>query len=133
RPAGRRFQDDARPLSDGGGDYTAARETLRQALALNPKSSFATAYLGANELLDGKPDAAFAVFKATGDDIWGTFGMAVVQHTLGHPKEAQDALDKLIRDYASGSAYQIADVYVWRGETDKAFEWLDRAFDQHYG
>ena len=26
-------------------------------------------------------------------------------------------------------AYQIAEVYAWRGETDKAFEWLQISFD----
>jgi serine/threonine-protein kinase len=28
-------------------------------------------------------------------------------------------------------AYQIAEVYAWRGETDKAFEWLQISFDNH--
>jgi hypothetical protein len=27
-------------------------------------------------------------------------------------------------------AYQVADVYAWRGEKDKAFEWLERAYQQ---
>ena len=27
-------------------------------------------------------------------------------------------------------AYQIAEVYAYRGEPDKAFEWLDRAYEQ---
>jgi serine/threonine-protein kinase len=33
--------------------------------------------------------------------------------------------------YAAGSAFQIATIYAWRGEKDHAFEWLDRAYDQH--
>jgi hypothetical protein len=28
-------------------------------------------------------------------------------------------------------AYQIAEVYAWRGETDKAFEWLQVSLDNH--
>jgi serine/threonine-protein kinase len=28
-------------------------------------------------------------------------------------------------------AYQIAEVYAWRGETDKAFEWLQISYDIH--
>ena len=28
-------------------------------------------------------------------------------------------------------AYQIAEVYAVRGETDKAFEWLQISFDDH--
>ena len=30
-------------------------------------------------------------------------------------------------------AYQIAQVYAWRGENDKAFEWLERAYRQRDG
>ncbi|HEY2712976.1 MAG TPA: hypothetical protein VGI60_10705 [Chthoniobacterales bacterium] len=28
-------------------------------------------------------------------------------------------------------AYQVAEVYAWRGETDKGFEWLQISFDTH--
>ena len=28
-------------------------------------------------------------------------------------------------------AYQVAEVYAWRGETDKAFEWLQISLDNH--
>ena len=27
-------------------------------------------------------------------------------------------------------AYQVGDIYAWRGEKDKAFEWLERAYQQ---
>ena len=30
-------------------------------------------------------------------------------------------------------AYQIAEVYAWRGDKDKAFEWLQRGYDRHDG
>jgi hypothetical protein len=57
----------------------------------------------------------------------------MAEHTLGHAKESQRALDELIAKYAHDSAYQIADVYAWRGEADKAFEWLERAYVQRDG
>jgi hypothetical protein len=28
-------------------------------------------------------------------------------------------------------AYQIAEVYAYKNEKDKAFEWLERAYNQH--
>jgi hypothetical protein len=31
----------------------------------------------------------------------------------------------LIADYRTQAAYQIAEVYAFRGETDRAFEWLE--------
>ena len=33
----------------------------------------------------------------------------------------------MIAKYAHSAAYQIAQVYAWRGEKDRAFEWLERA------
>lgn len=36
-------------------------------------------------------------------------------------------------DWAGARAAQIAEVYAWRNEKDKAFEWLDRAFNNHDG
>ena len=36
-------------------------------------------------------------------------------------------------DWAGAQAAQIAEVYAWRNEKDKAFEWLDRAFNNHDG
>jgi hypothetical protein len=39
----------------------------------------------------------------------------------------------LIRTQASEMAYQISEIYAWRGQKDEAFAWLDRAFAQHDG
>mgnify|MGYP001032824281 CR=1 FL=1 len=34
---------------------------------------------------------------------------------------------------SGSSGSQIAEVYAWRGEPDKAFEWLERAYAQNDG
>ena len=52
-------------------------------------------------------------------------------YTLGRAAESQRALDELISGFAQTLAYQIAEVYAWRGETDQAFAWLDRSYAQH--
>ncbi|HEY0800436.1 MAG TPA: hypothetical protein VGD54_06305, partial [Steroidobacteraceae bacterium] len=39
-------------------------------------------------------------------------------------------LDEFIAKHAQGYAYGIADVYAWRGENDKAFEWLEREYQR---
>ncbi len=41
--------------------------------------------------------------------------------------ESDAALARLIESSADTAAYQIADVYAYRGEKDRAFEWLERA------
>jgi TolB-like protein len=109
-----------------------AREALDRALAINPESSFANNNLATLELLEGQAQKALDVFRRAGE-VWSQTGIAMAEHTLGHAKESQQALDELIAKYAHDSAYQIADVYAWRGEADKAFEWLERAYVQHDG
>jgi len=112
--------------------FPEAREALNRAIAINPESSFANSNLATLELLQGHAQAALEVFRRAGE-VWSQTGVAMAEHTLGHGKESQRALDELIAKYAHDSAYQVADVYAWRGETDKAFEWLERAYVQHDG
>ncbi len=39
----------------------------------------------------------------------------------------------MIDKYAHDAAYQIAQAFAWRGEKERAFEWLERAFTQRDG
>ncbi len=39
------------------------------------------------------------------------------------------ALEQFIAKYAQSWPYNIAAVYAYRGDADRAFEWLERAFD----
>jgi hypothetical protein len=39
----------------------------------------------------------------------------------------------LTKDFPETAAYQIAEVHSYRGDKDKAFEWLERARRQHDG
>ena len=60
--------------------------------------------------------------------------MAIVQHALGDAEASEAALQALIEccgvggDYI-GMEYQVATVYAYRGEINKAFDWLERAYD----
>ena len=112
--------------------YREARQALDRALAINPESSFAKINLVTLELLEGHAHEALSVARTAGE-VWSQTGAAMAEHTLGHAKESQAALDELIAKYAHDSAYQIGEVYAWRGEPDKAFEWLERAYEQHDG
>lgn len=60
-------------------------------------------------------------------------GQAVAYYALGRKKESDTALSELIAKYQTCVAFQIGDVYAFRKEPDKAFEWLERAYVQHDG
>jgi hypothetical protein len=56
--------------------------------------------------------------------------LAVAQWGRGNRAEADAALQKFVADYPEMCAYQIAMVYAYRQEADKAFAWLERAHRQ---
>jgi tetratricopeptide (TPR) repeat protein len=114
------------------GEYAAAREALDRALELSPESGLSRYHQGMNSLLRGDARDALAIFRKDAS-AYGNAGIAMAEHTLGHAEESQQALAREIADYSQGAAYQIAEVYAWRGERDKAFEWLERAFAQQDG
>jgi hypothetical protein len=60
-------------------------------------------------------------------------GEAMVEYQLGHPAEARRPLEQILANPVSrsGGGYQIAQMYAWRGETDRAFEWLESAYQHH--
>jgi serine/threonine-protein kinase len=59
------------------------------------------------------------------------FELALAQHTRGDRPAADAALAELVARDRNFLAYQIAEVHAWRGERDKAFEWLEIALDHH--
>ena len=57
-------------------------------------------------------------------------GEAMVAYSRGQELQSQQALKELIAKHAKDSTYQIGEVYAWRGEKDKAFDWLELAYKQ---
>ena len=45
-------------------------------------------------------------------------------------KEADATLSEFVKNYQHTAAFQIAEVFAYRGEADRAFEWLERAYAQ---
>jgi TolB-like protein/Flp pilus assembly protein TadD len=113
------------------GQIAAARPAISRALELNPEASPMSYSLGLLELLEGHAQEALTVFRRIGFESFRWCGSAMAEHTLGHAKESQQALDELAAKHAQDAAYQIAEVYAWRGEKDNSFEWLQRAYTQH--
>jgi adenylate cyclase len=112
-------------------DYSAAGEALRRSLEIQPDFPYALDNLGRLQLLENKAADALVTFR-TVVGLHGSkrSGVAMAEHTLGHVKNSQQALDELIAKEAQNAAYEIAEVFAWRGESNKAFEWLDRAYQR---
>jgi TolB-like protein len=114
-------------------DFAAAHEASRRALEISPGSPYVLAEIGMLQLIEGKAHDALATARGIDIDVFRLGGTAMAEHTLGHPNESNRALDELIAKHAGDSAYQVAEAFAWRGEKDKAFEWLERAYAQRDG
>ena len=115
------------------GQLGPGRQALTRSLEISPDQSFTPFALGLTYLLEGKPAAAKDIFPRSSNEIFRLTGAALAEHDLGHFPESQRALDAMIARHGHGAAYQIAEVYAWRNETDRALEWLERAHAQRDG
>lgn len=114
-------------------DYPAGHEALRRCLEINPESSFGGHHLAILLLLEGNAPEALATARKIGIEGFRLTDVAMAEHSLGHAKESQQALDELIAKHAPDGAYQVAEALAWRGGKDEAFEWLERAYQQRDG
>jgi TolB-like protein len=105
-----------------------AATSLQIALDLNPKGGLTHAFLAINRLLQGRSDEALSLAPAESHDVFRYLAFAMIHHKLGHPEESESALKALIDGFGWTAAYQAAEAYAFRGEVDKAFEWLESAF-----
>src|SRR5438067_9050111 len=77
----------------------------------------------------GDGEGALREAQLEPDEGYRRFELAVAQYVVGDRQAADAALANLLAKAREGFAYQIAEVYAVRGETDKAFDWLQISFD----
>jgi hypothetical protein len=98
-----------------------------KALVIAPNSIRALVNLGDLELLENRLVAALAAYRQNESEPFRLSGQARVEYSLGHAEASQKLLLELFAKYPI-DRYGIARVCAWRGETDRAFEWLERAY-----
>jgi adenylate cyclase len=107
--------------------FAEARAEFPRVVELNPAAPWAHAGLGLSYLLESKFEEAATAAQADAGD-WARL-LIVACARWGQKKipEADAALAQLTEGFAETAAYQIAEVYAYRGDKDRAFEWLERA------
>jgi tetratricopeptide (TPR) repeat protein len=103
----------------------------QKASELNPDLLWLHSVLGRVYLAQSHPQEALVEAER---ETWLPFrlqGRALAYHALARNQESDRALAELIAKYKKVGAFQVAEVYAFRGETDAAFTWLERAYVQH--
>ena len=112
------------------GRSDAAIESLRTVLSLGGRGR-AHCTLGHALLRKGDAAGALAEIEQEKTEIWRMIGLPMAYHALGRKAESDAALAALIAKAEKTAPYGIAYVCAFRGEADKAFEWLDKAVESH--
>jgi TolB-like protein/DNA-binding winged helix-turn-helix (wHTH) protein len=112
------------------GQLDEAAADSKKALELNPDVWPGPILLSQIYVVQGHPQNALAEIKLVRYDRARMFLYAVAYYALGRQKEADAALSELIAKYHSRNAYQIAQVYAFRKQSDEGFKWLDQAYAQ---
>jgi TolB-like protein/DNA-binding winged helix-turn-helix (wHTH) protein len=107
----------------------AARDS-KKGLELSPDAWPGPMLLSQVYVMQGRPQDALPEIELVRYDPVRAFLYAIAYHALGRKEESDVALSKLITKYHASMAYQIAQVYAFRNQSDEAFEWLDRAHAQ---
>jgi tetratricopeptide (TPR) repeat protein len=114
------------------GQLDQAAADCKKALELNPDagSGVYADTLSVIYLLQGRPQDGLREIERVPYGPNREHLYALTYYALGRKKESGAALSELITKYHASNASEIATIYAFRNQTDKAFEWLDRAYAQ---
>ena len=111
------------------GRLDAAIASFRTVLSLSPGNGGAHCQLGVALLLKGDAKGALAEIEQETSEVCKMIGLPMAYHALGRKADSDAALAALIAKYEKDAPYNIAYVYAYCGEADKAFAWLDKAVE----
>ena len=113
------------------GKLDEADAVARKAAELQPSAAGNHRYQVHVAVERGDGETALREAQLEPDEGYRRFELALAHYVRGDRAAADAALADLIANGRDQLPYQIAEVYAVRGETDKAFEWLQISFDNH--
>jgi TolB-like protein len=115
------------------GKLDEAAASLRKVLQLRPDRANAHGLLGQVALARSDPQGALAEIEKERERFWQLPSLALAYHAAGRAADSEAALAEFIKTYQDVGAFQVAQVCAFRGEDDRAFEWLEKAYAQRDG
>jgi TolB-like protein len=107
-----------------------AEAAMRRALDIRPTLGGGHYLLGLVLLARGNRDAALVEMQREEADSGATAGLAIVNFDLGKKAESDTDLARMVKEHADDNAFDIAEVFAFRGQSDEAMHWLERAYVQ---
>ena len=113
------------------GKLDEADASARKAAELQPTAAGSHRFQVLVAIQRGDGEAAVGEAELEPNERYRRFELALAHYARGDRPAADAAFAELIARDRNVMAYQVAEVYAWRGEKDKAFEWLQISLDNH--
>ena len=113
------------------GKLDEADAEARKSAELQPAGAGSHRWQVVAAVLRGDGETALREAQLEPNGGYHRFELALAYYARGDRAAADAALADMVANDRNLLAYQIAEVYAWRGETDKAFEWLQISYDNH--
>lgn len=110
--------------------FEEAKRQFRKVLELNPDYRSTHIFIGCIYIFQEKPDSALMEIQHETDETWRACYLPLANYANGRKAEADKGLQDFIAQHQVDWSYQIAQNYAWRGDADKTFYWLERAYIQ---
>jgi tetratricopeptide (TPR) repeat protein len=109
-----------------------AQAELERSLELSPASPASLTSISDALFLQGRTDEALEVIARMPDGYLKDERRAVIAFARGDAEEGNEILEHMVAltkqpDFDPGAAVAIAEVFGYRRDTQRAFEWLERA------
>ncbi|HEY3663333.1 MAG TPA: tetratricopeptide repeat protein [Chthoniobacterales bacterium] len=111
--------------------YDEAMAVAEKAAELQPTAASSHRWQVCIAVVRRDGETALREAKLEPNEAYRDFALALAQASRDDKPAAEAALAELIAKDKKIAAYQIAEVYAFRGQNDKAFEWLQISFDTH--
>jgi serine/threonine-protein kinase len=115
------------------GDLALARAVNDRALELSPDSDMVLWNRCALDILEEKQAAARLHCGSMPDEEVRMYWMAMVAQSFGTKAEADQSLAAYIARAGESDRFGVAEIYGWRGDAKRAWDWMEKAQRNHEG
>jgi tetratricopeptide (TPR) repeat protein len=118
--------------------YAEAADAMLKAVQISPEWPSAIMAFFDVKLHQGRADEVLGSLERLRDPIHSLPYRAMAEFTLGNDLESRRALDEYIalvdkQEFNSDGWNGVATIYAWRGERQKALDWMERVASQGNG
>lgn len=108
--------------------YYKAEENLQKFILMNPNFPYAHALMAEILIKLNKPEEALEELEKETSSYWKLYREIMIKFALGNKSESDLLLKKIENEY--GEAYSnLAEIYAYRKDRDRAFKYLELSFE----